>query len=294
MAIIKKNTLSVHPAALYLALPTLAIVVFFIAPLCGTMMMSLQDYSQSLYAPQFIGLKNYSSLLSDPVFLDAVKHTVIFLLGVVPCMVVLPVFLALLVNTQLRGIQMFRSMIYLPVVISLAVVGITWRWLYAQDGLLNWVIQTLGLPKVDWLVNPDIALFSIMVVVIWKGLPYYMMMYLAHLQQLPQSLQDAAKIDGAGGMQQLWHIIVPHLKPSMTMVAIISSIASLKVFTEMYVMTRGGPVGATKTLVYFIYEQAFENLNLGIACAAGLMLMLVLVAFGILDIISNKRLSLRR
>jgi putative chitobiose transport system permease protein len=275
----------------YLCLPFLVILLFFTVPLAMAFWMSLQDYSGSLYSPRFAGMDNYRRLLESGAFWQAVKQTFIFLLGVVPCMVILPVFMALLTHEPLPGIKLFRSLLYLPVIVSAVVVAIAWRWLYASDGLLNWFLSLFGIGKTGWLVNPDIALFSLMVVVVWKGLAYYMMMYLAHLQTLSEQLHEAARMDGAGFWQRQWHITLPHLKPTMIMVGVLSSIACFKIFTEMYVMTRGGPIASTKTLVYFIYERAFEHLDLGIACAAGIFLMLFLLMFGIVEMLLSGRLK---
>jgi putative chitobiose transport system permease protein len=268
---------------LYLILPTLFMVGFFFLPLVMAFGISMSDYSHNIYNPAFVGLENYARLTHSAPFWNSLKNTFVFLFGVVPAMVVLPIFLALLVNGKLKGIAVFRSLIYIPVVISMVVVGIAWRWLYADDGLLNWLLSVFHLPKVGWLVSPDIALYSVMIVVVWKGMAYYMMMYLAHLQSLSQDLYEAADIDGANLWQKHWNVTLPHLRPTMVMVGIISTIGSLKVFTEIYVMTRGGPVGATKTLVYYIYERAFENLDLGIASAAGIVLMLILLVFSMLE-----------
>lgn len=268
---------------LYLILPAVFMVGFFFLPLLMAFNISLSDFSRDIYHPAFVGLANYAKLAHSAPFWEAMQNTFVFLFGVVPAMVVLPIFLALLVNGKLKGITLFRSLIYIPVVISMVVVGIAWRWLYADDGLINWFLSLFHLPKVGWLVNPDIALYSVMIVVVWKGLAYYMMMYLAHLQSLSQELYEAAEIDGASLWQKHLNVTLPHLRPTMVMVGIISTIGSLKVFTEIYVMTRGGPVGATKTLVYYIYERAFENLDLGIASAAGIVLMLILLVFSILE-----------
>ncbi|HEY9685656.1 MAG TPA: sugar ABC transporter permease [Coleofasciculaceae cyanobacterium] len=268
---------------LYLVLPAVFMIGFFFLPLFMAFKISLFDYSHDLYTPAFVGLQNYTNLAHSAPFWNALKNTFVFLLGVVPAMMILPIFLALLVNGQLKGIAVFRSLIYLPVVISMVVVGIAWRWLYADDGLINWMLSLVNLPKVGWLVSPDIALYAVMIVVVWKGVAYYMMMYLAHLQSISQELYEAAEIDGASLWRKHWHVTIPHLRPSMVMVAIISTIGSLKIFTEIYVMTRGGPVSSTKTLVYYIYERAFENLDLGLASAAGIVLMLILLAFSILE-----------
>lgn len=268
---------------LYLILPTLFMIGFFFLPLLMAFGVSLSDYSRDIYHPAFVGFANYTKLAHSAPFWNSLQNTFVFLLGVVPAMVVLPIFLALLLNGKLKGIAIFRSLIYIPVVISMVVVGIAWRWLYADDGLINWFLSLFHIPKVGWLVSPDIALYSVMIVVVWKGMAYYMMMYLAHLQSLSQDLYEAAEIDGANLWQKHWNVTLPHLRPTMVMVGIISTIGSLKVFTEIYVMTRGGPVNATKTLVYYIYERAFENLDLGLASAAGIILMLILLVFSILE-----------
>jgi putative chitobiose transport system permease protein len=166
----------------------------------------------------------------------------------------------------------------------MVVVGIAWKWLYAYDGLINYGLTLFGLPKTGWLVNPDIALWAVMLVIVWKGLAYYMMMYLAHLQSISQELYQAAEMDGASRFQKHWHITIPALWPTIIMVAIISTIGSLKVFTEIYVMTQGGPVGSTQTLVYQIYEQAFQSLDLGLASAGGLVLMVILIVMSLIQL----------
>ncbi len=259
-------------------LPLGLMAVFFFYPVGSALYMSLLDYSHNIVEPSFIGLQNYQTLFSSGDFWNASVNTVIFMLGVVPAMATIPILLALALNTPLKGIGLFRLLIYLPVVVSMVVVGIAWKWLYAKEGLINIVLQKLGLGSVDWLVNPDIALIAVMIVVVWKGLAYYMMMYLAQLQSVNKTLYESAQIDGASALKTHWHITLPHLKPTILLVMVISTIGSLKTFTEIYVMTKGGPIGATETLVYFIYKRAFENLDLGIACAAGLVLMVVLLA----------------
>jgi putative chitobiose transport system permease protein len=268
---------------LYLLIPAVLLVVFFFLPLAMAFRISLLDYGGDLYHPAFVGLANYGALLRAPAFWSSLQNTFVLLVGVVPAMIALPLGLALLVNGKLRGIEAFRAVLYLPVIVSMVVAGLTWRWLLADDGLINGLLARVHLPKIGWLVSPDIALYSVMAVIVWKGAAYYMMMYLAHLQNVSKDLYEAASLDGADGWRRHWHVTFPHLRPTMIMVAIISTIGSLKVFTEIYVMTRGGPAGATKTLVYYIYERAFENLDLGLASAAGIVLMLILLGFSLLE-----------
>ncbi len=265
-------------AWLFLALPIGCLAVFFFGPLLAAGWMSLLDYSQSLEKPTFLGLGNYTRLLQTPAFLQAVWQTGLFWLAIVPAMVVLPLALALFLNRAVFGVGAIRTVLYLPVVTSLVVVGLAWKWLYAKDGLINAGLATVGLPSVDWLTDPNIAWLAISLVVIWKGAAYYMMMILAHLQSLNSELLQAAELDGASPWQRHWHVTIPHLAPMVAFVMVMSTIGTLKMFTEIYVLTGGGPLGSTQTWVYYLYEAAFGHLELGLACAAGILLMWVLVA----------------
>ncbi len=269
---------------LYLLAPLALLIAFFLAPMGMAFYISMLDYGHSIFAPSFIGLGNYQLLLHNPHFWQVLWNTLLFMLAVVPAMVVIPILLSLIINHQLKGITLFRALIYLPVVVSLVVAGIAWKWLYASDGLINYLLSLLDLPKVGWLVSPDIALLAIALMVVWKGVGYYMMMYLASLQNISQELYEAAQVDGANWLEKHWFITLPQLRPAMAMVALISTIGGLKVFTEIYVMTKGGPIGSTETFVYYIYDQAFGNLNLGIASAAGFLLMLVILVLSLLNI----------
>jgi putative chitobiose transport system permease protein len=260
-----------------LALPIGALLIFFVAPMVSAGWMSLHDYRNELTQPAFVGLSNYGRLLVSPLFLQAAWNTLLFWLAIVPAMVVLPLGLAVFLNRQFVGMGVVRLLMYLPVVTSLVVVGLAWKWLYARDGLINGLLGMLNIPPVDWLTHPDVALVAVSLVVVWKGLAYYMMMYIAHLQSLDTNLLEAARLDGASQWQQLCHVTVPHLRPMMAFVLVMSTIGTLKLFTEIYVLTGGGPLGSTQTWVYYLYEQAFGYLDLGLACAAGLLLMVVLL-----------------
>lgn len=269
---------------LYLIPPLALLVVFFFVPAGMALYISLLDYGRDIFSPAFVGLENYRTLFQSARFWQILWNTTLFMLAVVPAMVAIPIVIALIVNHSLRGIALLRVLIYLPVVVSVVVAGIAWKWLYASDGLINYGLSLLGIPKINWLVSPDIALLAISLMVVWKGIGYYMMMYLASLQSISKELYEAAEVDGASLFQKHWNVTIPHLRPAMAMVAIISTIGALKVFTEIYVMTRGGPVGATETMVYYIYDQAFGNLNLGIACAVGFVLMAIVLGLSLVHI----------
>ena len=267
-------------------LPALAFMgVFLFYPIVDVFRLSFTDYNMITEA-NFTGLENYRNVFNDPLFWKTLKNSFIYLIGVVPVLVVAPIFLAILVNHKLAGIKWFRAAYYIPVVTSMVVVGIMWKWLYQGNGILNYILQTLGIinDQINWLTDPQIALFAVMAVTVWKGLGYYMVIYLSGLQSIPQELYEVSDIDGASWWQKQIHVTIPLLKPSIMLVSILSSIAAMKVFTEVYVMTKGGPLNSSKTLVYYIYEKAFENLNLGYAAAMGFVLFIVIFILSFFNI----------
>lgn len=295
------------------SLSTLAPYFFLLPALCVLSMSVFWPATQAFYlsftqfetlgeAPTWIGLGNFQRLWVDEIFWQSLRNSFLYLVGVVPILVIIPLGLAILVNQKLRGIYFFRAAYYTPVVISMVVAGIAWKWLYDERGLLNQGIGFLAQNQVlaavfkllgwtgdpiVWLQNPDIALLCIMAVTIWKGLGYYMVIYLAGLQAIPQDLYEAAAIDGADGWQKHWDITIPLMRPYLMLVAVISAISAAKVFEEVYVMTPGGGVlGSTMTIVANLYEQAFSEVGAGYsyACAMGLVLFLIIFSLSILNL----------
>ena len=253
------------------------------------------DVSEPL---QFIGLANIQRLLADPMFFKVLGTTLIYLVGVVPPVVLGALALAVLVNRKLPGIHLFRAAFYTPVLVSIVVAAIAFRWLYAETGLINgWLSALLrdgwlsGLSRDGWLsalfpggfqpigflTNPVLALPSVMVVTLWKGLGYYMVIFLAGLQGISADLYEAAELDGSEGWRKHLDITLPLLRPYVTLVGVISSIAATKVFEEVYLMTQGGPADATRTLVYYVYDQAFAELEISYACTVGLALFVLVL-----------------
>jgi putative chitobiose transport system permease protein len=172
----------------------------------------------------------------------------------------------------------------------MVVAGLAWKWLYAENGLFNQILQWLGWEQgIPWLTSPDWAIFSVMAVTVWKGLGYYMVIYLAGLQSIPVELYEAARMDGSDGWRKHWDITVPLMKPYLSLVAVISAIAATKVFEEVYVMTQGGPRNSSKTVVYYLYEQAFEGLEIGYACTIGLVLFLIILGLSVLRLTLGDR-----
>ena len=235
------------------------------------------DVSEPL---RFVGLANVRRLLADPMFFKVLGTTLAYLFGVVPPVVLGALALAVLVNRQLPGIHWFRAAFYTPVLVSIVVAAIAFRWLYAENGLINGWLGTLlgpGFEPIGFLTNPLLALPAVMVVTLWKGLGYYMVIFLAGLQGIPADLYEAAELDGSEGWRKHLDITLPLLRPYVTLVAVISAIAATKVFEEVYLMTQGGPANSTKTLVYYVYDQAFAELEISYACTVGLALFVIVL-----------------
>ena len=265
------------------ALLVLSLTVFWPALQAFYLSFTRYDLSQS---PEWVGLANFQRLWNDRVFWKTLGNTLLYLVGVVPILVIAPLLIAILVNRKLRGINWFRAAFYTPVVISMVVAGIAWKWLYAENGLLNQLLAQFGFKTgIPWLTSPNWAIYSVMAVTIWKGLGYYMVVYLAGLQSIPDELYEAAAMDGSDGIRKHWDITVPLMKPYMFLVGVISAISATKVFEEVYIMTQGGPRNSSKTVVYYLYEQAFQNLEISYACTIGLVLFLVILGLSILRIV---------
>lgn len=270
---------------LFLLPATAVLLVFFFIPFFQTIGLSFFDYSSSIYNPSFNGLDNYIKLFNEPVFYKVMFNTFMYLVIAVPFLVVFPLFIAILINQKIRGITLYKILIYLPVIVSIVVAAIAFKWLYAGQGVLNYLLSLFHIEPIGWLVDTKWALFSVAVVTIWKGIGYYMMIYLASLMSVPQDLYEAADIDGANFLQKHLTVTIPHIMPTIALVSTISTISAMKVFAEIYVMTKGGPLDSSKTIVYYIYERAFENLDLGYASALAVVLLVVVMLFSLINIL---------
>jgi len=271
-------------AYLFLLPAFIVLMVFFFIPFFQTIYLSFFDYSKDIYSPDFVALNNYIELVKSPLFIKTIINTFYFMVLCVPFLVIFPLFLAVLINQKILFKNTYKILIYLPVVISIVVVAIAFKWLYAPEGLLNFFMEKIGLNPVGWLSNPKVSMISVALVTIFKGVGYYMMIYLSALMSVPKELYEAAEVDGAVGLKKHLLVTVPHIMPMIALVSTISSISALKVFVEIYVMTSGGPLNSTKTIVYYIYEKAFENLDMGIASAGAVILLFIVMGFSIINI----------
>ena len=268
-------------------LPALLLIcVSVLLPALMALVMSFSSTGLDVSEPlQFVGLANFERLITDPMVRRVLITTFLYLAGVVPPIVLSSLGLAVLVNQGLPGRDLLRAAFYTPVLVSVVVAAIAFRWLYAENGLINgWLAALLGeaFTPIGFLTSPLLALPAVMLVTLWKGMGYYMVIFLAGLQGIPRELYEAAELDGSHGWRQHLDITLPLLRPYVTLVAVVSSIAATKVFEEVFLMTQGGPADATRTIVYYVYDQAFAELEISYACTLGLALFLLVLLLTLL------------
>lgn len=252
------------------AMVMLALTV--VIPLLLAGYLSLTSYNL-LQPPRFVGLKNYRDLFADPVFHKAIGNTLYFAIGQVAVGIVVAFFVAMLFNRPLMGGAAARTVIYLPQAMSYVTVALLWTFLYDPFiGPINAVLRELGSGPIYFLTNTELAMPSIMGMSLWRNLGYYMIILLAGLKAIPEELLEAAQIDGAGWWAKLTHVIIPQMVNPLFFVAVTWFMGGLQMFTQAYVMTQGGPVNSTRTVVYHMYEAAFTQLSVGQASAVAVLL----------------------
>jgi putative chitobiose transport system permease protein len=271
---------------LFLAPALLLIAVFLFYPIASVFYYSFLDYN-IVTPPTFIGLKNYERLLGDPTFWKALTNSIIYLLAT-PAIIALSVSLAIVVNRKLRGIHIVRALYSIPAVSGSIAIGISWRWLFDRNGFINSALLSLGVidDPVQWLAEPSLTLAIAMLLTIWAGIGYYAVIFLAGLQNIPEELYDAAMIDGCNNVQKHLHVSLPGLRPQIVFVFVISSLAAIKVFDEIYVLTgrTGGILDSGVTVVFYLWKQAFVLDHAGYASAIAIVLLALTLLFSIVNI----------
>lgn len=228
---------------------------------------------------KWVGLENWIKLLHDKHFLKAVWNTVYYTLGILAIGVPLALLLALLLNQKfLRGRNFFRAVYYLPVISMMVAVSMLWKWLLSPNhGLVNYFLGFIGLPKINWLLDPRWAMPGLILMSIWKGTGFNMVIFLAGLQGIPKMYYEAAEIDGANSWHKFRYVTLPLLSPTTYFIVITTMIHSFQIFQQAYILTEGGPREATTTIVYYIYKNAFEWFQMGYACTQAVLLLVILV-----------------
>lgn len=257
------------------------VLVFSIWPFLNTIYLSFTN-ARPLRTPEFTGLTNYVQLFADERFRYAVVTSLLYVVICVPLLTFLPLFLALLVQRNVPGISLLRTTYYFPVIASVVVVGIIWSWLFDSRGLVNETFQFLGLTQspVNFLINRWLIIVSAALLTVWKGLGYYMVIYLAALGNVSKELHEAAAIDGAGWWRRFWNVTVPGVRGAMMLISALITVAAIRVFTEIYVLTNGsgGPGGQAQSLVMLIQQTGKGlNGNLGFASAVSVILFLLTI-----------------
>lgn len=265
----------------------LTFVVFWLYPLFYALFLSFTKYYTLSNKTRWIGFSNYSAIFHDEIFRQALFNTTIFTFGTIPITTALALFLAVLLSSDVKFKNFFRSAYFLPSVTSLVVISLIFKNLYAKDGYISALMNTIGLSSPDhgWLLEPNTALFSIMGMEVWISSGYYMVLFLAALQAIPKDLYEAAELAGATLRQQFWRITMPLIRPTLLFVLVINTIKSFQIFVEIYVMTPGGgPLHSTTTLIYQVYENAFEKADLmGYASAMAYCVFAIIVIFTIIQ-----------
>ncbi|MFT4150264.1 MAG: sugar ABC transporter permease [Paracoccaceae bacterium] len=265
-------------------LPALLILaVFRFLPMLEAFYLSFTDYDL-IHPPRWVGLQNFIDLAQDPLFLKSVKVSLIYVSCSVIPVIPLSLGLAILFNRALLARNFLRSAIFMPVVMPAVVMAVVWTFMYQQDGVMNTILGWVGIDPVPWLRSSSTALWSVIMIGIWRAVPYYMVIFLAGLQAIPRDYYDASKIDGAGNWATFRYITLPLLKPTMLLVVVMNVIVAMKVFAVPMIMTGGGPGDATRVLPLFIYQTAFEFFDMGKASAMSVVMFVILMSFAFIQV----------
>ncbi|WP_079710049.1 carbohydrate ABC transporter permease [Paraliobacillus ryukyuensis] len=285
-----KSTLK---ALLYLLPALLILVTFNIYPIVKSFLMSFYtDYDFFKNIINERGFSNFIELFQDPNFIQALQNTVIFVIGVVPISIILSLAIAILLNSKIKFSGLFRTIYFLPFVTSVVAVAIVWSWIFHSDyGLLNYFLGWFGVDPIDWLTDPTFAMPALIILSIWKGLGFNIIIFLAGLQSVNEQYYLAAKVDGASAWHRFKSVTLPLLSPTMFFVSIISIINAFKVFDEIFALFNGkpGPANSALTVVYYVYQKFYEEWEFGLASAAAFVLFIIVFLFTIIQLIIGRK-----
>lgn len=270
-------------AYLFIAPSFVGVLVFIAFPVLFALYMSLQQWD-GITAPQFIGLANFINLFKDPIFWIAFRNTFIYTLITVPVGILLSLGVAQLLNQRVIGLRFFRTAMFIPVVTSGLAIAVIWKWIYDYDnGLINDTLLSLHLPQIPWLSDPTWALIALCIIGIWQGFGFTTILILAAIQNVPESLLEAASIDGTSSWTRFWRITVPLIAPTLLFVSIISFVGSFQVFVQVYYLTGGGPDYGTSVLMYLVFQRAFQQNRFGEAAALSYIMFAIIFAVTMLQ-----------
>jgi putative chitobiose transport system permease protein len=263
--------------------PAFALIGFFIIlPMGQVVYYSLLDYS-FFHDHRFAGIDNYIRLFADTNFWRTLLNSFVYTL-VTPILMFISLVLSLAVRNLFRGAAAFRLIFFLPVITPIVIVGIMWRWIFTEEtGMANYLLSLLSIDRVHWLTDYPTNIASTMILTVWRGMGYYMMLFLAGLALIPKEIEEASVLDGISYRQQVWHIILPMLRPTLVFIIVVSSASAIKIFTELYILIPGAPM-TNKTLVSLLYQQAFERFDFGYGSAIGVVLFAITLSLSYVNI----------
>ena len=260
-------------------------LIFFVYPAVQAFYLSFHKYSLLCPQPEFVGLKNYITAFHDGIFMRAIINTFLYAIGVVPLQLIIALFLAIIVNSKIKAKGFFRTAYYIPTVTSAVAVAIIFMFLFKNDGIINSIINLFGVKSIVFFDNPNLALPTIMIMTIWASVGIYMVIFLAGLQNISPTLYEAAQIDGANKFHQFWYITVPMLKPTIFFNLVVSTIGTLQVFDQAYIVSGGdgGPLNSTMTMVLYLYNMGFKSFQMGYACAIAFILFIMILILTVIQ-----------
>jgi multiple sugar transport system permease protein len=264
----------------------LTLLLFWLFPILASLFLSFTDYRLLGSGYNFVGFENFIQLFRDATFLKAIANTFIFTIGTLPFTTVCAILLAIFLNGRLPLRTFFQSVFFFPSMVSLVVVALVFSSLYARGGYIQLLCSLAGVatPADGFLFSTATALPSVMAMDIWMSTGYYMLLFLAALQSIPNELYEAARLDGAGAWSRFQVITLPHLRPMLLFVVVLNSIKSFQIFVEVFVMTKGGPLNSTMTMVYFVYEEGLHKFNIGYGAAAANVLFVIIALISWLEL----------
>jgi len=279
----RRRALAVVRPYLYLLPTFFFLFIFTHYPILKTFYMGLFKWNLATPKKQFVGLNNYIQAYSTPLFWEVLGNNVLFAVGTVPITLALALVLALLINQKIRGLAIYRALLFYPTMVPMAAAAMIWLWILTPNyGLLNYYGKWVGLPDIHWLGHSRLALWALVLVGVWKRVGYYMVIYLAGLQVIPEHLYEAAIIEGASPWHRFWRVTFPLISPTTFFVAVMAVIDSFQAIDQVYLMTGGGPGNATNLFIFYIYQNAFRFFDFGYASAVSAVLFLILLALTVL------------
>ncbi len=286
-----KNRIKKLVKVLFFTLPAMIpMAVFWIYPILKSGWLSFTDWDYMTPEYNYVGVENYTSVLTNSGFWSAFKTTVLFAIGTIIPIIILGLFVALLLGNELKGKSIYRFLVFSPWVTPTVAISIVWSWIFEpKGGIANQILSSLGLPELQWINSSETALLSVIIVTVWKAVGYSAIFYLTAIDKIPRDRYEAASLDGAGFWKKLFYITLPGVSPTTFFLCIITMVDALKAYDQIQILTQGGPAGSTRTLTYLFYQLGFEQFKMGQASAVAIIIVAITVALSYTQFRLSKR-----